>query len=155
MADEPSARAEEIRMRKMQAALISRELRTIIDNLPNMDIPEMRDAVRRFVVTGSEGAPEGDLKKVLLQVLDMFEETGPLVFVVQLKDGTRKNVKVQAKPKWSPFFISLIRRVLSTDYGRYLAEKDPIGLASYSLEGRVERSDAKKRGSITDWADIG
>lgn len=133
-------------MRKIQSALISEEIDRIDEKLSNLTIPELRAVIRKFVPSGAqEGTPEGDVAKILLQVLDMFEESGPLVFIVQLKDGTRKTVKVKANPMWSPSLLGLFRRVISISYPKYLADRDPIGRNAFALAGRVKSEGRKKR----------
>ena len=144
---EEGVRRLDVESRKMQAALISQEIAKVIDGLPQMSIKDMRDAIRRFIPIGppkniTQMEDQAD-SNILNAVLDRFEEKPWLCFVYR-PAGTKevKRMKVKAEARDSSYLVGLLRRILSDNYKRYLAERDTIGLEAYSLEGRKKQDTA-------------
>ena len=142
--------------RRMQSALLSQDASKVVHDLPEMSIEQMRDAVKRFVVIG----PPKDVRRIedltdaniLHAVLDKFSEQQWLVFAYRPKDSEKViRVAFQAMPRNSPYWVGLLRRIILSNYPRYLSENDTIGLQAWSLEGRKQ----EKRKRLTPMEELG
>ncbi len=161
--DEPSAgdeapRRVDVETRKMQGALISQEIGKAIDTMGQMSGKDMRDVIRRYLPIGppkeiTQLEDQAD-ENILLAVLDKIEERPWLCFMYRQKGKENpehpEQMKVRIEAKDSRYFVGLLCRILSSNYKRYLAERDTIGLGAYSLEGRKR----PEVGHVTSLRDI-